>query len=168
MLENTLDSPLDTKEIKPVNSKGNQSWIFIGSTDAEAPILWLPDAGKDWGQEKKGTTEDEMIGWHHQLSGRESEQTPGDSEGQGSLGAAVHGVIKNQTGLTDWTTMRYTESERIHHQQTCTTRTIKGNPSGRQKIPDGNTNLNKPIKNARNGTLYKYVRSFYYLTVFKR
>ena len=118
--------------------------------------------------EKKGTTEDEMIGWHHQLSGRESEQTPGDSEGQGSLGAAVHGVIKNQTGLTDWTTMRYTESERIHHQQTCTTRTIKGNPSGRQKIPDGNTNLNKPIKNARNGTLYKYVRSFYYLTVFKR
>ena len=122
VLENTLESPLDTKEIKPVNSKGNQSWIFIGSTDAEAPILWLPDAGKDWGQEKKGTTEDEMIGWHHRLNARESEQTPGDSEGQGSLGAAVHGVIKNQTGLTDWTTMRYTESERIHHQQTCTTR----------------------------------------------
>ena len=88
------ESPLDCKEIQPVNAKGNQSWIFIGRTDAgaEAPSLWPfdvksrlirkdSDAGKDWGQEEKGETEDEMVGWHHQLSGHELEQTLGDSEG---------------------------------------------------------------------------------------
>ena len=96
MLEETLESPLDCKEIKPVNPKGNQSWIFIGRTDAKAPILWPPDAknwligkdpdaGKDWGWEEKGTTEDEMVGWHHWLDGHEFEQAPGDGEGQGSL-----------------------------------------------------------------------------------
>ena len=89
-------SPLDSKEIKPVNPKGNQPWIFIGRTEAEAPILWPPDvksrltgkdpdAGKDWRQEEKGMTEDEMVGWHHWFNGHESEQTPGDSEGQRSL-----------------------------------------------------------------------------------
>ena len=94
VLEKTLESPLDCK-IKPVNPKGNQPWIFIGRTDAEAPILWPsdakswligkdPDTGKDWGQEKKGATKEEMIGWHHWLNGHESEQTLGDSEGQGS------------------------------------------------------------------------------------
>ena len=84
VLENTLESPLDYKEIQPVHPKGNQSWIFIGRTDAEAeaPILWPPDAknwltgkdpdaGKDWGQEEKGTTEDEMVRWHHRLNGHE-------------------------------------------------------------------------------------------------
>ena len=81
---------------KPVNPKENQSWIFIGRTDAEAPILWLPDAkrwlirndldaGKDWRQEEKGRTEDEMVGWHHQLNRHEFEQAPGDGEGQGNL-----------------------------------------------------------------------------------
>ena len=98
VLKKTLDSPLDSKEIHPVNPKGDQSWEFIGraDTEAEAPILWSPDAksqligkdpdaGKDWGQEEKGTTEDEMVGWHHRLNGHEFEQTPGDSEGQGSL-----------------------------------------------------------------------------------
>ena len=98
VLEKTLESPLDCKDIKPVNTKGNQPWIFFGRTDAaaEAPILWPPDvksrfigkdsdAGKDWGQEEKGTTEDEMVGWHHRLNGHEFEQTQGDSEGQGSL-----------------------------------------------------------------------------------
>ena len=98
VLEKTLKSPLDCKEIKPVNFKGNQSWIFIGRTDTEAetPILWPPDvknwliwndpdAGRDWRQEEKGMTEDEMVGWHHQLDGHEFEQTPGDGEGQGSL-----------------------------------------------------------------------------------
>ena len=84
MLEKTLESPLDCKEIKPVHPKGNQSWMFIGRTDeAETPILWPPDAkswlmwidpdaGKDWGQEEKGTTEDEMARWHHRLNGHES------------------------------------------------------------------------------------------------
>ena len=86
VLEKTLESPLDCKEIKPAHPKGNQSWIFIGRTDAEAetPIVWPPDAknwliwkdpdaGKEWRQEEKGTTEDEMVGWHHRLDGHEFE-----------------------------------------------------------------------------------------------
>ena len=103
VLEKTLESPLDYKEIlkeilKDFNPLGYQSWIFIGRTDAEAeaPILWPPDAknwlirkdpdsGKDWRQEEKGTTEDEMVGWHHLLDGHEFEQTPGVGDGQGSL-----------------------------------------------------------------------------------
>ena len=98
VLEKTIESLLDCKEVKPINPKGNQSWIFIGRTDAEAeaPILWSPDAqswltgkdpdaGKDWRQEEKGMTEDEMVGWHHWLNWHEFEQAPGDGEGQGSL-----------------------------------------------------------------------------------
>ena len=98
VLEKSLESPFDSKEITPVNPKGSQSWIFIGRTDAEAetPILWPPDmkswltgkdpsAGKDWRQEEKGTTEDEIVGWHHWPNGHEFEQTPGDRERQGSL-----------------------------------------------------------------------------------
>ena len=98
VLEKTLESPLDFREIQLVHPKGNQSWIFTGRTDAEAatPILWPPDvkswliwkdpdAGKDWGQEEKGTTEDEMVWWHHRLNGHEFEQTLGHSEGQGGL-----------------------------------------------------------------------------------
>ena len=93
-----LEKPLDSKEIKPVNLKWNQSWIFIGRTDVEAkvPILWPPnvknwligkdpDAGKDWRQEEKGTTEDEMVGWHHRLEGQEFEQALGVGDRQGSL-----------------------------------------------------------------------------------
>ena len=98
VLEKTLESPLGSKEIQLVHSKGNQSWIFIGRTDAKAetPILWPPhgkswligkdsDAGRDWGQEEKGTTEDEMAGWHHWLDGHESQWTPGVGDGQGGL-----------------------------------------------------------------------------------
>ena len=98
VLEKTLESLLDCEEIKPVNPKGNQSWIFIGRTDAEAEatILWPPDAknwltgkdpdaGKDWKEEEKGMTEDEMVGWHHQLDGHEFEQAPGIVDGQGNL-----------------------------------------------------------------------------------
>ena len=98
VLEKTLESSLDSKEIKPVHPKGNQPWLFIGRTDAEAeaPILWSPDAkswligkdpdaGKNWGQEEKGSTEDEMVGWHHRLNGHELEKAPGDGEEQGSL-----------------------------------------------------------------------------------
>ena len=97
VLEKTLESPLDCKEIKPTHPKASQPWILIGRTDAEAeaPILWPPDAkshliskdtdaGKDWGQEQR-VKKDEMIGWHHWLNGHEFEQTPGDSKGQGSL-----------------------------------------------------------------------------------
>ena len=98
VLGKTLESPLDCKEIQSINPKGNQSWIFIGWTDAEVetPILWPPDgknwfiwkdpaAGKDWSQEEKGTTEDEMVGWHHQLNVHEFEKTLADREKQGSL-----------------------------------------------------------------------------------
>ena len=98
MLEKTLEGPLDCKGIKPVNPRGNQPWMFVRKTDAEveAPILWPldvksrlmgkdPDAGKDWGQEEKEATKDEIVGWHHWLNGHEFEQTQGDSEGQGSL-----------------------------------------------------------------------------------
>ena len=94
MLDKILESPLHCKEIKPVNPKGDQSWIFIGRTDveAEAPTLcppnaesWLigkvSDAVKDWGHEETGTTEDEVVRWHHRLNGHEFEQTPGDSVG---------------------------------------------------------------------------------------
>ena len=98
VLEKTLDSPLDCKEIQPVHSEGDQPWDFFGRNDAKAetPILWPPavknwligknpDAGKVWRQEEKGMTEDEMVGWHHQLDGHEFEQVPGIGDGQGSL-----------------------------------------------------------------------------------
>ena len=98
VLEMTLESPLDYKEIQPVHPKGDQSWVFIGRTnvEAETPILWPPDVkswliwkdpdvGKYWGQEEKGTTEDEMVGWHHWLNGHGFEQTLGVGDGQGGL-----------------------------------------------------------------------------------
>ena len=98
VLEKCLESPLNCKEIQPVHPRGNQPWIFIGSThaEAEAPILWPPDvknwlvwkdpdAGRHWGQEENGTTEDEMGGWHHWLDGHEFEWTPGVGDGQGGL-----------------------------------------------------------------------------------
>ena len=115
----TLESPLDCKEIQPVHLEGDQSWVFIGRTDAEAetPILWAPnekswligkdpDAGKDWGQEEKGTTEDEMVGWHHWLNKHGFGWTLAAGDGQGGLACCVHGVAKNQTGLSDWTELK--------------------------------------------------------------
>ena len=114
-LEKSLESPLDSKEIKPVNPKGNQPWIVIGRTDAEAeaPILWPPDAKgrligkdpdaeKDWGQEEKGSTENEMAGWHHWINGHDFGQILRDSEEQGC--AAVYEVKKSLTWLIDGTT----------------------------------------------------------------
>ena len=118
VLEKTLEGPLDCKEIQPVHPRGNQSWIIIGRTvaEAETPVLWPPyaknwllrkdpDAGKVWRQEEKGTTEDKMAGWHHWMNGHEFVQTLGDNEGQGSL-ACCSPWCHSQAQLNDWTTMK--------------------------------------------------------------
>ena len=114
VLEKTLESPLDSKEIQPVHPKGNWSWIFIGRTDAEAEALilwppdaenWLiwkdPDAGEDWRQKEKGAAEDEMVGWHDWLNGHKFEQSPGDNEGRGSLVCCSPWSCK-QSDMTQW------------------------------------------------------------------
>ena len=121
VLEKSLESPLDCKEIQPVHPKGDQSWVFIGRTDAEAetPILWPPDvkswligkdpdAGKDWRQEEKRTTEDEMVGWHYWLNGHEFEQTLGVGDGQGGLACCDSWGWKSQTRLSDWIQLNWT------------------------------------------------------------
>ena len=125
VLEKTPESPLDSKEIQPVHPKGNQSWIFIGRTDAEAetPTLWPPDAknwltgkdpdaGKDWGQEEQGTTEDETVWWHHWLNGHEFQQAPGDGEGQGSLACCSPWGRKESdtTEQLNWNWMSYVDT----------------------------------------------------------
>ena len=122
VLEKTLESPLDCKAIQPVHPKGNQSLIFIGRTDAEAktPVPWPPDvknwligkdldAGKDWRQEKKRTTEDEMVGWHHRLDGPEFEQVPAVGDGQGGLACCSPWGCKesNMTEQLNWTGLNY-------------------------------------------------------------
>ena len=120
VLEKTLESPLNCKEIQPVHPKGNHSWIFIERTDAEAetPILWPPDeknwligkdpdAGKDWRQEEKGSREDEMVGWHHRLDGHEFEQALEVGEDRDVWRAKVHGVTKSWTRLSDWTELNF-------------------------------------------------------------
>ena len=119
VLENTLDCPLDYKEIQPVNPKGNQSWIFTGRTDAEAeaPIFWTPhenwhlkkgpDAGKDWRQEEKGMTEGEMVRRHQWLNGHEFEQTPGVGDGQGGLACRSPWGHK-ESDMTEWLNWTFT------------------------------------------------------------
>ena len=116
VLEKTLESPLDCKEIQPVHSEGDQPWDFFERNDAkaEAPVLWPPhakswligkdsDAGRDWGQEEKWMTQDEMAGWHHWLDGRQSEWTPGAGDGQGGLACCDSWGHKESARLGDWT-----------------------------------------------------------------
>ena len=125
VLEKTLASLLDCKEIQSVNPKGNHSWIFIGSTDAEAEttLLWPldlknqligkdPDAGKDWRQEEKGTTEDEIVGCHHRLNGHEFEHASGVSDGQGNLACSSPRGGK-ELDTTEW--LNWTESMRANN-----------------------------------------------------
>ena len=119
-LEKTLESPLDSKEIQPVNPQGNQFWIVIGKTDAEAetPILWPPDAknqligkdpdaGKDWKQEEKGMTEGEMVGWHTDAMDMSLSRLLELVMDREACHAAVHGVTKSRTQLSDWTELNY-------------------------------------------------------------
>ena len=132
MLEKT-ESNLDSQEIKLVNPKGNQSWIFLGRTDAEAEalILWLPneknqligkdpDIDKDWGQEKR-VSEDKIVGWHHWLNGHESEQTPGDGavKDREVWCAAAHGAAKSRTWLSNWTTGSASIAKKLSRQVMC-------------------------------------------------
>ena len=122
VLEKTVESPLDCKEIQPVHFEGDQPWDFFGRNDAKAetPVLWPrymknwfigkdSDAGRDWGQEKKGTTEDEMAGWHHWLDGRESEWTLGVGDGQGGLACCNSWGCK-ESDTTEW--LNWTEWEK--------------------------------------------------------
>ena len=120
VLEKTLESPLDCREIQPIHPKGDQSWVFFGRTDVEAepPILWPPDlknwliwkdpdAEKDWSQEVKGTTEDEMVGWHYRLDGHEFEWLRELVMDREAWYAVVHGLTKSQTQLSDWTELTW-------------------------------------------------------------
>ena len=122
VLEKTLESPLDCKEIQPVHSEGDQPWDFFGRNDAKAetPVLWAPhekswligkdfDAERDWGQEEKGTTEDEIAGWHHRLDGHESEWTPGVGDGQGGLACCDSWGLKESdtTERLNWTELNW-------------------------------------------------------------
>ena len=122
VLEKTLESPLDCKEIQPVHSEGNQPWDFFGRTDVEAeiPILWPPDvknwliwkhpdAGRDWRWKEKGTTEDEMAGWHHRLDGHEFEEALGVGDGQGGLACCSPWGLKESDRLSDWTELNWHE-----------------------------------------------------------
>ena len=125
VLGKTLESPLDCKEVQPVHSKEDQSWVFFGRNDAKAetPVLWPShakswltgkdsDAGRDWGQEEKETTEDEMAGWHHWLDGRESEWTPGVGDGQGGLASCDSWGHKESdtTERLNWTELNWTDA----------------------------------------------------------
>ena len=159
VLEKTLESPLACKEIRLVHPKGDESWVFIGRADVEVetPILWPPDgkswliwkdpdAGKDWGQEGKGATEDEMVGWHHRLDGHEFEQAPGVGDGRGGLACLGSRGRKelDTTERVNWTELniqrKQPEYKTGHH--TTTSGTLCGTPHLNNKE---NKNTNQVI-----------------------
>ena len=160
VLEETLESTLDGKEIQPVNPNGNQSWIFIGRTDAEAeaPKLWPPDvknwligkgpdAGKDWRQKEKGTTEDEMVGWHHWLYGHEFEQALGAGDGQGSLACCSPWGCKESdtTEQLNWTELNTYMWNLENGLDDLIYKTQIETPMQKTKIPQGNGGINWEI-----------------------
>ena len=139
VLEKTLESPLDCKKIQPVHPRGNQSWLFIGRTDAEAETLilwppvaktWLigkdPDAGKDWRWEETGATEDEMVGWHHRLNGHEFEQAPGVGDGQGGL------ACRSPWGRRESDTTERIKNKTVWNSQHWDNRLVKPNRTPRK------------------------------------
>ena len=153
VLEKTLESPLDSKEIQAVHPKGDQSWVFIGRTDVEAetPILWPPDAkswlfgkdpdaGKDWGQEEKGTTEDEMVGWHHQLNRHEFGWTPGVGDGQGNL-ACCSPWDHKEWDTTEWLNWTDNNKKELKSQKQVQCK-FKVNPSLLHSVQVGDSPLN--------------------------
>ena len=160
MLEKTLESPLECKEIKPVNPEGNQFWIFIGRTDAEAEalILWPPDSkswltgkdwdvGKDWRQEEKWMTEDEMVGWHHWLYGHEFEQALGVGDGLGSLLQSMGSQRVRHDWVTElnWTEQPHQSADnwiKVLLSKALPTR-AKDSVSQCQSLPSGS--LHKPL-----------------------
>ena len=178
VLEKNLESPLDCKEIQPVHSKGDQSWVFFVTTDAKAktPELWPPhakswligkdsDAGRDWGQEEKRTTEDEMAGWHHRLDGREFEWTLGVGDGQGGLACCASWGRKesDMTERLNWTEYNHKGSLKIWKRQKYESDTLQQRPTshwwvwrrrGGQK-PESVGNLQK-LEKARRQTCSKY------------
>ena len=166
VLEKTLESPLDCKEIQPVNPKGNQFWMFIGRTDTEAetPMLWPPDA-KNWLTGKRlwcwerlkaggeGMTEDEMVGWHHRLDGHEFEQVPRVGDGQGGLGAAVHGVAKSRTRLSDWTELLFPSDYMVFITKISATATRCYSTSQKQREVCGRRHLDGTVSRRDTGWL---------------
>ena len=159
-VEKTLESPLDCKEIQPVHPKGNQSRILIGRTDAEAesPILWPPDAknrltgkdpdaGQDWRQEEKGTTEDEMVGWHHQLDGHELSELRELVMDREAWYAALHGVAKSQTRLSNWT---------VFYRVSLPSGSVVKNPSTKEEVGSIPGSGRSPGEGNGNSLQYSY------------
>ena len=170
VLEKTLESRLDCKDIQPVHPKGDQPWVFFGRNDAKAetPVLWPPhakswligkdsDAGRDWGQEEKGPAEDEIAGWHHWLDGRESEWTPGVGDGQGGL-VCCNSWGRKESDMTErlnWTKLSWTSSKVVILWNYCNEERVLCLQSGKQmdrlKIlpndPDGSAGLKSGERN---------------------
>ena len=176
VLEKTLESPLDCKEIQPVHPKG-QSWVFIGRTDVEAetPIFWPldveswfiwkdPDAGKDWGQEEKGMTEDEMVGWHHWHNGHGFGWTLGVGDGPR---ASVHGVAKSWTWLSDWTELTVYQSLSSPHNENVILNWVLRNSKKEKKKTLWDRNADKLVLVGEK-SMNKVVEVYSYLTYWEK
>ena len=176
VLEKTLESPLDCKDIQPVHSEGDQPWDFFGRNDAKAetPVLWSPhvkswligkdsDAGKDWGQEETGMTEDEMAGWHHGLDGRESEWTPGDGDGQGGLVCCNSWGLKESdtTEQPNWTDANSLEDPRHCSDPLSIVTDMKGYSENTQKRSEKGTKSDRQAVKQKPKNKYRLFKWIY-------